>query len=290
MTTPPAPSGVPGIPGVGVSFGVDRIYDVMEELKPVSPRTSGYNGTKVLFFNLGEARESRAAFELMQATARKKASPANSTTNKPNSKPNNSNTRRKKASATRSSRRTRRINQTGMLYEGFEQPDPRKRLVSTSCSKSSTFDILYSHLYATYEKANPTISPACYCIIGFQRPIRSKPVHRQCLPSTPATQRDQYYPDQPACHGFQDRPACPTRPSSHEDRHRPGIKRSGIDRDRSAPGHVYHRNQHRAGQSGLYLLYNSPGRFAKFGCIHQEQLSKGPPIPRSGEKPCGRRA
>ena len=24
--------GVPGIPGVGISFGVDRIYDVMEEL------------------------------------------------------------------------------------------------------------------------------------------------------------------------------------------------------------------------------------------------------------------
>ena len=25
--------GVPNIPGVGISFGVDRIYDVMEELK-----------------------------------------------------------------------------------------------------------------------------------------------------------------------------------------------------------------------------------------------------------------
>lgn len=55
--------GVPDIPGVGISFGVDRIYDVMEELKlfPANVHT----GTKVLFFNLGEA-ESKKAFELMQ--------------------------------------------------------------------------------------------------------------------------------------------------------------------------------------------------------------------------------
>ena len=55
--------GVPNIPGVGISFGVDRIYDVMEELKlfPASVHT----GTKVLFFNLGDA-ESKKAFELMQ--------------------------------------------------------------------------------------------------------------------------------------------------------------------------------------------------------------------------------
>lgn len=55
--------GVPNIPGVGISFGVDRIYDVMEELKlfPAGVHT----GTKVLFFNLGEA-ESKKAFELMQ--------------------------------------------------------------------------------------------------------------------------------------------------------------------------------------------------------------------------------
>jgi histidyl-tRNA synthetase len=55
--------GVPNIPGVGISFGVDRIYDVMEELKlfPDAVQTS----TKVLFFNLGEA-ESKKAYELMQ--------------------------------------------------------------------------------------------------------------------------------------------------------------------------------------------------------------------------------
>ena len=55
--------GVPGIPGVGVSFGVDRIYDVLDELKgfPAGIDTS----IEYLFFNLGEA-ESKAAFALMQ--------------------------------------------------------------------------------------------------------------------------------------------------------------------------------------------------------------------------------
>ena len=55
--------GVPGIPGVGISFGVDRIYDVMEEGKlfPADVHT----GARVLFFNLGES-ESRAAFDLVR--------------------------------------------------------------------------------------------------------------------------------------------------------------------------------------------------------------------------------
>lgn len=55
--------GVPNIPGVGISFGVDRIYDVLEELQlfPQDVQT----GTQVLFFNLGTA-ESKAAFTLMQ--------------------------------------------------------------------------------------------------------------------------------------------------------------------------------------------------------------------------------
>ncbi len=44
--------GVPGIPGVGISFGVDRIYDVMEELKLFPEGV--YTGTQALFFNLGE--------------------------------------------------------------------------------------------------------------------------------------------------------------------------------------------------------------------------------------------
>jgi len=55
--------GVPGIPGVGISFGVDRIYDVLEELKlfPENLQVS----TKALFFNMGEA-ESKVAFGIMQ--------------------------------------------------------------------------------------------------------------------------------------------------------------------------------------------------------------------------------
>ncbi len=55
--------GVPDIPGVGISFGVDRIYDVLEEsnLFPADLHIS----TRVLFFNLGE-KESRSALELMQ--------------------------------------------------------------------------------------------------------------------------------------------------------------------------------------------------------------------------------
>lgn len=55
--------GVPGIPGVGISFGVDRIYDVLEELKLFPPGV--HTGTQVLFFNLGE-EESKTAFKLMQ--------------------------------------------------------------------------------------------------------------------------------------------------------------------------------------------------------------------------------
>ena len=55
--------GVAGIPGVGISFGVDRIYDVLEELQlfPEDLQIS----TRVLFFNLGAA-ESKKAFELAQ--------------------------------------------------------------------------------------------------------------------------------------------------------------------------------------------------------------------------------
>ncbi|MES2881644.1 MAG: His/Gly/Thr/Pro-type tRNA ligase C-terminal domain-containing protein, partial [Bacteroidota bacterium] len=54
--------GVPNIPGVGISFGVDRIYDVMEELN-LFPATVE-QGTRVLFFNLGEA-ESKKAYQLL---------------------------------------------------------------------------------------------------------------------------------------------------------------------------------------------------------------------------------
>ncbi len=55
--------GVPNLPGVGISFGVDRIYDVMEELKLFPENV--HMGTQVLFFNLG-AEESKVAYNLMQ--------------------------------------------------------------------------------------------------------------------------------------------------------------------------------------------------------------------------------
>ena len=55
--------GVPNIPGVGISFGVDRIYDVMEELK-LFP-TEVHTETKALFFNMGE-EESKFAFKQVQ--------------------------------------------------------------------------------------------------------------------------------------------------------------------------------------------------------------------------------
>ena len=54
--------GVPNIAGVGISFGIDRIYDVMEEmyLFPEGIATT----TKVIFFNLGES-ESGIALQLI---------------------------------------------------------------------------------------------------------------------------------------------------------------------------------------------------------------------------------
>jgi histidyl-tRNA synthetase len=50
--------GVPNIPGVGISFGIDRIYDVMEEMNlfPENITTT----TKAIFFNLGETEASMA--------------------------------------------------------------------------------------------------------------------------------------------------------------------------------------------------------------------------------------
>ena len=55
--------GVPNVPGVGISFGVDRIYDVLEELGLFPQGTQ--QATQVLFMNMGE-EEGRQAFQLMQ--------------------------------------------------------------------------------------------------------------------------------------------------------------------------------------------------------------------------------
>ena len=45
--------GMPGISGVGISFGADRIFDVLNQLE-LYPKDA-VNGTKVLFINFGEA-------------------------------------------------------------------------------------------------------------------------------------------------------------------------------------------------------------------------------------------
>ena len=45
--------GMPGVSGVGISFGADRIYDVLNQLNLYPEAT--ISGTKVLFLNMGEA-------------------------------------------------------------------------------------------------------------------------------------------------------------------------------------------------------------------------------------------
>ncbi|MFM7671583.1 MAG: histidine--tRNA ligase [Bacteroidota bacterium] len=60
--------GVPNIPGVGISFGVDRIYDVMEQLNLFPSDIS--QPPQVLFFNLG-LTESKVTFGLLQGLRKK---------------------------------------------------------------------------------------------------------------------------------------------------------------------------------------------------------------------------
>ncbi|MEO7961474.1 MAG: HisS family protein, partial [Ginsengibacter sp.] len=55
--------GLPNVPGVGISFGVDRIYDVMEELNLFPENIM--KSTTVLFLNLGND-ESKFSFYAMQ--------------------------------------------------------------------------------------------------------------------------------------------------------------------------------------------------------------------------------
>lgn len=54
---------VPDITGVGISFGVDRIYDVLEEMNLFPGEV--HSSTRALFFNMGE-KESEFAFGIMQ--------------------------------------------------------------------------------------------------------------------------------------------------------------------------------------------------------------------------------
>ena len=61
--------GVNNVPGVGISFGVDRIFDVLEE-KQLFPSTIEA-GTQVLFFNLGEQEAAAAYIQMMQLRNKK---------------------------------------------------------------------------------------------------------------------------------------------------------------------------------------------------------------------------
>lgn len=55
--------GVPGIPGVGISFGVDRIFDVMESLQLFNEDLQ--YGTRLLFFHTGD-EETKTILPIMQ--------------------------------------------------------------------------------------------------------------------------------------------------------------------------------------------------------------------------------
>lgn len=63
--------GVPNVPGVGISFGVDRIYDVMEEMG-LFPETIAIS-TTVLFFNEG-SEKTDAALDLADELRRRNVS------------------------------------------------------------------------------------------------------------------------------------------------------------------------------------------------------------------------
>jgi histidyl-tRNA synthetase len=56
--------GLPGVSGVGVSFGADRIYDVMNELKLFPSETN--ISTKILFVNFGPIEEKYALEALLK--------------------------------------------------------------------------------------------------------------------------------------------------------------------------------------------------------------------------------
>ncbi len=49
--------GLKGLSGVGISFGIDRIYDVMEELNVFPEAISKVSTTKLLFTNFGETEQ-----------------------------------------------------------------------------------------------------------------------------------------------------------------------------------------------------------------------------------------
>lgn len=60
--------GLPNVSGVGISFGADRIYDVLLQLNKF-PATAA-ESTRILFFNLGDAEERQALQYVQQLRAR----------------------------------------------------------------------------------------------------------------------------------------------------------------------------------------------------------------------------
>lgn len=61
--------GLPGVSGVGISFGVERIYDVMEELKLFDNINLSANTTRALFINFGGDAETKSFQYLQQLRA-----------------------------------------------------------------------------------------------------------------------------------------------------------------------------------------------------------------------------
>ncbi|MFM7768167.1 MAG: histidine--tRNA ligase [Bacteroidota bacterium] len=62
--------GLNGVSGVGISFGIDRIYDVMEECHKWDESLNSKGNTRVLFVNFGEAESAycmKAARELRES-------------------------------------------------------------------------------------------------------------------------------------------------------------------------------------------------------------------------------
>lgn len=57
--------GLPGVSGVGISFGIDRIYDVMEELKLFEKLNLQSSSTQVMFINFGDA-EANHSLQLLK--------------------------------------------------------------------------------------------------------------------------------------------------------------------------------------------------------------------------------
>lgn len=62
--------GLPGVSGVGISFGIERIYDAMEELKLFDAIPLSVNTSRALFINFGGEAEVKAFQYLQQLRAR----------------------------------------------------------------------------------------------------------------------------------------------------------------------------------------------------------------------------